>query len=167
MSEFGYHAFDLSQWVVTDEGAIRGREPAGEPLLSVDLAQRLRDAGLPWRPITGDRFVVPDADLDEHTFLISPMSVDVAEAPAGQVITFGGAVEWGLDAIMLREVVWLPREAQLRAALGERFRMLERDGERFRVRFWVEGDETVVHPLAVEAYGLAVLRCLEQSPSED
>jgi hypothetical protein len=34
-------------------------------------------------------------------------------------------VEWALDSIEQQEVIWLPREEQLRDALGERFLRLE------------------------------------------
>jgi hypothetical protein len=38
---------------------------------------------------------------------------------------FNGTVEWALDSIAQSEVVWLPREDQLRDALGEAFLRLE------------------------------------------
>lgn len=130
-------------------------------MISLKLARRLRDAGLEWDPANGDRFVVPDRDLDEHVFAVSDMTVDVHRVPGGQVLAFNGTVEWALDAIQQQEVVWLPSEAQLRERLGEHFRCLARAGERFRCELDV-GGQTVAfeHADAVEVYGLALLHRL-------
>jgi len=95
-------------------------------MLSRDLALALRDAGLHWTPVNGDRFLVPDRDLDEEVFVVSGMSVEVSDLPTGPEMRFNGTVEWALDSIGQHEVVWLPREDQLRDALGERFERLER-----------------------------------------
>ena len=94
-------------------------------MITLDLAQRLRQAGLGWEPTAGDRFVVPDRDMDDEIFVVSDMVVDVHEVPGGRVIGFNGTVEWALDSIAATEVVWLPREDQLRAALGPAFVRLE------------------------------------------
>ena len=96
-------------------------------MISIDLARRLRDAGLEWHPADGDRFYIPDRDLDEHTFSISEMTVDVRHVQGGRQIAFNGAVEWALDAIMEHEVIWLPAESQLRVLLGDTFVGLQRD----------------------------------------
>jgi hypothetical protein len=96
-------------------------------VISLDLALALRDRGLAWQPAAGDRFVVPDRDLDDQVFLVSPMVVELREVPDGPpVMAFNGTTEWALDSLQVTEAVWLPREDQLRALLGEAFVSLER-----------------------------------------
>ncbi len=94
-------------------------------MITLDLAHRLRAAGLGWEPRAGDRFVVPDRDMDEEVFVVSDMVVDVHDLPGGRVIGFNGTVEWALDSIAAADVVWLPREGQLRELLGAAFVRLE------------------------------------------
>jgi hypothetical protein len=103
-------------------------------VISLDLAHRLRDAGLPWRPALGDRFVVPDREMDDQVFVVSDMVVEVHELPTGPLLRFNGTTEWALDSIEQHEVVWLPREEQLRELLGEAFRALEATPGGFIVR---------------------------------
>jgi hypothetical protein len=99
-------------------------------MITVELARRLREAGLAWSPAPGDRFVMADpvvrvkAGLDD-VFVVSEMTVDVAETPTGPLIRFNGTTEWALDSVEQGEVIWLPREAQLREGLGPAFRSLE------------------------------------------
>ncbi len=88
---------------------------------AVELAAR----GLRWSPASGDRFHVPDRDLDDEVFVVSGMSVEVSELPSGAEMRFNGTVEWALDSIAQSEVVWLPREDQMREVLGDRFLRLE------------------------------------------
>jgi hypothetical protein len=104
-------------------------------VITVELAQRLVAAGLDWTPAPGDRFVMASpavragAGLDD-VFVVSEMTVDVADTPHGPLLRFNGTTEWALDSVEQQDVIWLPREAQLRAALGPAFRRLERlDGE--------------------------------------
>ena len=94
-------------------------------MISLDLARRLRDARLPWVPRDGDRFHVPDRELDEQVFVVSHMVVEVIDLPTGPVLGFNGTTEWALDSIAKAEVVWLPREDQLRELLGRAFVALE------------------------------------------
>jgi hypothetical protein len=95
-------------------------------MITHDLALQLARRGLAWKPGSGDRFFVPDRDLDEEVFVVSGMSIEVSDLPSGTEMRFNGTVEWALDSIAQSEVVWLPREDQMRAALGERFLRLER-----------------------------------------
>ncbi|HYO38592.1 MAG TPA: pilus assembly protein CpaE [Nocardioidaceae bacterium] len=95
-------------------------------MITRDLALELAHRGLPWSPASGDRFFVPDRDLDDEVFVVSGMAIDVSELPSGTEMRFNGTVEWALDSIAQTEVVWLPREEQLRDALGDRFLRLER-----------------------------------------
>ena len=125
-------------------------------MISIDLARRLRDAGLKWHPADGDRFYIPDRDLEEHIFSISEMTVDVRHVQGGRQIAFNGAVEWALDAIMEHEVVWLPAESQLRTMLGDTFAGLRRDAAGYHCTT----SETFSAPGAADAYGLALLSLL-------
>jgi hypothetical protein len=90
-------------------------------VISLDLAQRLEDAGLVWVPDEGDRFMVRDRDLDDAVFVVSSMVVEVHDLPTGRLLGFNGTTEWALDSVQQREVLWLPREDQLRAMLGDDF----------------------------------------------
>ncbi|HEX9643435.1 MAG TPA: pilus assembly protein CpaE [Acidimicrobiia bacterium] len=134
-------------------------------MISLDLARRLRDAGLVWHPCDGDRFFIPDRDLEGHTFSISDMSVGVRDVPGGREIAFNGAVEWALDAIMQREVVWLPAEAQLRERLGTAFVSLARHGAGYRCIITDPGGGSYDASSAADAYGSALLAWLESSPN--
>jgi hypothetical protein len=96
-------------------------------MLSPDLARALRDAGLAWRPANGDRFVIPDRDLDDQVFVVSDMVIERLQPPSGgEILAFNGTTEWALDSLESGEALWLPREEQLRAALEEAFLGLER-----------------------------------------
>jgi hypothetical protein len=94
-------------------------------VITRELAEALAASGLAWEPASGDRFLVPDRDLDDEVFVVSGMSVEVSDLPSGTEMRFNGTVEWALDSIAQDEVVWLPREEQLRAALGDRFVALQ------------------------------------------
>jgi hypothetical protein len=96
-------------------------------MLALDLARALRDAGLSWRPTKGDRFVIPDRDMDDQVFVLSDMVIERFQPPSGdELLAFNGTTEWALDSLESGEVLWLPREDQLREELGEVFLGLER-----------------------------------------
>ena len=63
--------------------------------------------------------------MDDDVFVVSDMVVDVHDLPGGRVIGFNGTVEWALDSIAATDVVWMPREDQLRDRLGDAFVRLE------------------------------------------
>ncbi|NED98822.1 pilus assembly protein CpaE [Phytoactinopolyspora halotolerans] len=127
-------------------------------MISVDLARRLRDAGLKWEPQAGDHFIIPDRDMDDDVFVVSTMVVDVHDFPSGRVIGFNGTVEWALDSIEKEKVLWLPTEAQLRERLGGTFSQLVRQDGRYIVVLDVDGREvTREADRADEAYGRALL----------
>jgi hypothetical protein len=94
-------------------------------VITVELARRLRDAGMPWTPASGDRFVVARPGMEADVFVLADLLAEVHDFVDGAVIGFNGTVEWALDSVALADVVWLPREEQLRAALGDRFVRLE------------------------------------------
>src|SRR3954468_1063656 len=94
-------------------------------MLNLELARRLSDAGLTWKPVSGDRFVVAVGGMEDDVFVISEITVDVHHFATGDVIGFNGTTEWALDSVEQDKVVWLPREDQLRDLLGESFVSLE------------------------------------------
>jgi hypothetical protein len=124
-------------------------------VISVKLAIRLRAAGVTWKPVPGDRFVIPDRGLDDQTFVLSDMIVQVHELPRSTVIGFNGTTEWALDDIERDEAIWLPREDQLRGMLGDEFQRLDRSGDSYRVT--VQGQPDALGETAEDAYGHAVL----------
>jgi hypothetical protein len=132
---------------------------------SIDLAQRLVSAGLIWTPAAGDRFVVPGRGIDDEAFVLSDMTVEVHDLPSGRIIGFNGTTEWALDSLDLDEVVWLPREAQLRELLEGRFARLEAvEGGFVVVVTGEDGAEQRHVDLDPEnAYARALLAVLESS----
>jgi hypothetical protein len=94
-------------------------------VIPLDLALRLRAAGTTWTPAAGDSFMVANREMDSEVFVISELVVESHDVPTGRILRFNGTTEWALDSIEEREVVWLPREDQLRDLLGDRFVRLE------------------------------------------
>ena len=137
-------------------------------MLSPDLARRLEQAGLTWSPRPGDRFVIPDRDLDDEVFVLSDMVIERLDLPGvGAVLAFNGTTEWALDSLEAAEALWLPREDQLRELLGECFVGLERvpvtdDGDAgWVVRVLVGGLEVRQVDVAADAaYARALLAVL-------
>jgi hypothetical protein len=138
-------------------------------VLSLSLAQKLKEAGSIWRPAKNDFFAVPDRNLDDSIFVISDMTVMVEQVPGGHLaVTFHGAVEWALDHILIAELVWLPHEGQLRELLeghlvGEPQPALTLtstpDGYRCVIQF--QGKILTFESFGVsETYGLALLHLL-------
>jgi hypothetical protein len=119
-------------------------------VITLELATRLRDAGLVWTPASGDRFAIPDRDLDGQVFVVSEMTIDTQELPTGAVMKFNGTTEWALDSIAQDEVIWLPHEAQLRELIGSAFRKLEPAGPGYAVEA-VARDGSPVRELDVDA----------------
>ncbi len=96
-------------------------------MISRDLARSLREAGLSWTPTKGDHFSIPDRDMDDQVFVVSDMVIERLAPPSGgELLAFNGTTEWALDSLEAGEALWLPREDQLRDALGEAFVGLER-----------------------------------------
>jgi hypothetical protein len=124
-------------------------------MVTVELARRLRDAGLRWQPQRGDAFVIPDRDMDDDVFVLSDMTIDIHELPQGVVLGFNGTVEWALDSVEQRQALWLPSETQLRNELGDLLVALLREADGWRVG--LADGATFDGPTAEEAYGLAVL----------
>ena len=130
-------------------------------MIGVQLAQQLKEAGLVWKPGPGDRFAIPDRDLDEDVFVLSNMTIEVHTLPEGRVIGFNGTTEWAMDDVELDEALWLPREDQLRDLLGGTLRALRRTGAGWDVDVTLLGeDRTFTAPTPEEAYAAALLHLL-------
>ena len=130
-------------------------------MITRELAETLAAAGLTWEPASGDRFLVPDRDLDDEVFVVSGMSVEVSDLPTGPVMKFNGTVEWALDSIGKHEVIWLPREDQLRDLLADRFAGLERlDGATGGYAVVLTDGDRYVDIDAERAYARALLAVL-------
>jgi hypothetical protein len=130
-------------------------------MITVELATRLRAAGLPWSPASGDRFVIADRDMDGDLFVVSELTIDVQDAPGGRLLRFNGTTEWALDSVEAEAAVWLPYEGQLRTALGPAFRRLEPVGDGWAVVAEIGGAERRhVDVDAERAYARAVLDLL-------
>jgi enamine deaminase RidA (YjgF/YER057c/UK114 family) len=131
-------------------------------VISVSLARELRDAGLRWTPTAGDRFMLPNRDMDDDVFVLSDMTVELHEFPTGSVIGFNGVTEWALDSIEQEEAVWLPAEDQLRALLGGLFTRLEAAGDGFEVTVTLAGGtESYRAGDPSDAYGRALFEVLK------
>jgi hypothetical protein len=130
-------------------------------VIGVHVAQQLREAGLTWKPSYGDRFAIPDRDLDDEVFVLSNMTIEVYRVAEGRVIGFNGTTEWALDDVSIEEALWLPREDQLRELLGGTFRILRRVTDGYDVEMSLLGeDRTFSAPSAEEAYAAALLHLL-------
>lgn len=135
-------------------------------MITVELSRRLHEAGLAWTPGPGDRFVMADpavrveAGLDD-VFVVSEMTVDVADTPSGPLIRFNGTTEWALDSIDQSEALWVPAEHQLRELLGDAFAGLAPTGDGYRVTLRVRGGTSGYDGSdPAEAYAQALLHLL-------
>lgn len=132
----------------------------------MNLALALQAAGLHWHPSPGDRFAIPQPELNGQVFTISDMVVEPHEFPSGTVLGFNGTTEWALDSVDQEQAVWLPREDQLRELLGGTFQRLERTPNGYAVIVTdARGEERSHHEatLPAEAYGLALLDLVHQA----
>jgi len=130
-------------------------------VIGVEVARHLKEAGLDWKPAPGDRFAIPDRDLDEDVFVLSNMTIEVYSVPEGRVIGFNGTTEWALDDVEIDEALWLPREDQLRELLGGTFRALRRTDAGHDVDITLMGeDRTFTAASPEEAYAAALLHLL-------
>ena len=127
-------------------------------MISTELAAELRSLSAPWRPGSGDRFVIPGRDLDDQVFVISDMTIEAHDVPGGRVIKFNGPTEWALDSIAVEDVLWLPREDQLRALCGRGFVRLEALPDGYAVVLADESRHVDIDP--ERAYARAALSIL-------
>ena len=132
-------------------------------MIALELARALRTAGLRWKPESGDRFTLLEAEAAGDVFTVSEMTVEAHVYPSGTVLGFNGTTEWALDSVALEDAVWLPREDQLRRLLGGTFRALRTEGPdevepHFEVDAVFRGEpRTFAAATAADAYGEAVL----------
>jgi hypothetical protein len=89
-------------------------------MLSLSMAQQLKEAGLTWKPALHDFFAIPERGFDDRVFVVSDVFTNVEWLRSHLVVTFHGSVEWALDYMLVAELVWLPTEAQLRQELERR-----------------------------------------------
>lgn len=131
-------------------------------MIPLPLARRLLAAGLVWEPAPGDRFCIPDKGMDDEVFVLSTMTIEVHDLPAGRtVIGFNGTTEWALDDVEKDDTIWLPREEQLRDLLGDAFHRLERVGPRWKVVVTIWGESVEFAADAPDAaYADALLHLL-------
>ena len=130
-------------------------------MIGVQLARQLKQAGLAWKPGPGDRFAIPDRDLDDEVFVLSNMTIEVYTMPEGRVIGFNGTTEWALDDVEIDETLWLPREDQLRELLGGTFQALRRRPPGYAVTLELLGESRAFEgETAEEAYAAALLHLL-------
>jgi hypothetical protein len=139
-------------------------------MISATTAKALREAGLAWNPQNLDFFAIPMAEFEGQIFAINDMTI-LAEALYGEpAITFHGTVEWALDHLWQGDVVWLPREEQLRELLeerllGEQQPALTLETSRYGYRCTINLDGEVVSFEdfdASEAYAGALLHLLSR-----
>lgn len=133
-------------------------------MISTELATRLRDAGLTWKPAEGDRFHIDAPELAAEVFTVSTLTIEPHHFETGTVLGFNGTTEWALDSVDIEDTLWLPREDQLRALLGRTFRSLVHDGGTHAVEVDLLGDRrTFTAPGAADAYAEALLALIELS----
>ena len=136
-------------------------------MIAIDLARRLKRAGLEWWPVERDFFAIPDHQLEGQVFVVGQLPALVQMFSGQPTITFHGSIEWAMDYILLTEAVWLPTETQLREQLarviGDAAPLrLERRPDGYRCQIAYAG-----HPLefdapgAEDAYAQALLAVLE------
>lgn len=134
--------------------------PYTQDMIDIDIARRLQHAGLRWEPADGDVFTIDNEQLRDEAFMLSSMVIEPMIAQSGRrLFRFNGTTEWALDSVEQQEALWIPRENQLREALGEAFVALRREGDGFVVD--VEGRELprqeVRAPRVEDAYAGALL----------
>ena len=132
-------------------------------MITTALARRLRDAGLRWKPASGDRFQIDRHEFDSEVFTVSELTIEAHEYPTGTALGFNGTTEWALDSVDVDDTLWLPREDQLRDLLRAAFRGLKRADDGYRVIIALDGAKRAFASVsAPEAYGLALLAVLER-----
>lgn len=140
-------------------------------MIDVELAHKLKSAGLAWEPAEGDSFLIPERGLDDQIFIVNRLTTLIQEYQGDLMVTFHGVSEWALDNVLLAEVVWLPGESQLREAIVTRCGpdaplRLERTARGYRCQF-ADADRMVEFeaPKAEDAYALGLLSLLRPAES--
>lgn len=127
-------------------------------MISRELAARLAPH-LNWDPQNNDQFFIPRPEIADTVFTVSDMVVELVVRDGESRFHFNGTVEWALDSVESSEVVWLPREEQLRELVGDYFLSLDYSGDGFVVT--VTGPQRAHHTTAEaeasDAYARALL----------
>jgi hypothetical protein len=134
-------------------------------MIGLEMARRLKDAGVKWEPAQGDKFALLDRELDDRVFVINDMASVIELLHGAPAVTFHGTPEWALDYVLLSEAVWLPDEGQLRqrihdilALRGEPVYDLLCADDEFICRFEWKGEALAFCATdACDAYGEALL----------
>ena len=110
----------------------------------------------------------PRPEIADSVFTVSDMVVELVTRQGESRFHFNGTVEWALDSVASEDVVWLPREDQLRELIGEHFLSLDASSAGFVVTVRGPGRafHTEARPEAVDAYALALLYVLDQVSAE-
>jgi hypothetical protein len=114
---------------------------------------------LSWTPANGDQFFIPRPEIAESVFLVSDMVVELVVRGGESRFHFNGTVEWALDSVESDEVIWLPRESQLRELLGDYFLSLDATADGFVVTVSGPGRAHHTEPqqCADDAYARALI----------
>jgi hypothetical protein len=114
---------------------------------------------LDWEPANGDWFFIPKPEISDSAFLVSDMVVELIVRDGASRFHFNGTVEWALDSVESDDVVWLPREDQLRELLGDYFLSLDASPGGFVVTVSGPGRAHHTEPAAeaADAYAHALL----------
>lgn len=133
-------------------------------MISRELARELV-AYLHWEPQNGDLFFIPRPEIADSVFLMSDMVVELVTRNGDTRFHFNGTVEWALDSVELGDVVWLPREDQLRERLGEHFLSMDAGPGGYVVSVSGPGraHHTAPEATAADAYGRALLYVVSQA----
>lgn len=130
-------------------------------MIDMTLALELRESGLVWEPMAGDRFTVAAPEMADEIFHLADMVVEARSTKSGTILAFNGTTEWALDSVEQELTLWLPGETHLRTALGSAFLQLATRDGRHEVTANVAGAERTFSDIDVEnAYGKALLALL-------
>jgi hypothetical protein len=132
-------------------------------MISKYLARELM-THLNWEPRNGDLFYIPRPEISDSVFLVSDMVVELITRNGDTRFHFNGTVEWALDSVQAGEVVWLPREDQLRDRLGPHFLSLDAGPGGYVVALSGPGraHHTLPEAEVADAYGRALLYVVNQ-----
>jgi len=127
-------------------------------MISRELAARLAPH-LTWTPQNADQFFIPRPEIADSVFSVSDMVVELVVRDGESRFHFNGTVEWALDSVEFDEVVWLPREEQLRELLEGYFLSLDRSSDGFVVTVSgpTRAHHTPAEAQAPDAYARALL----------
>lgn len=141
--------------------------------ISLPVARQLKVAGLIWRADINDYFAIPERGMDDRLFVLADMQAQLDVFRGWPVVSFHGTSEWALDYILTSEVVWMPREDQLRNALLAA--LSDEHGAPISLQFdssgaacsipWMGEARHFSAPSASDAYGSALLFVLENQRS--